>query len=433
MTTYYANGSPTTVLTDDDLRAALTDVYKRLGQKRRVLVVPPDFTRFNSRAGILTQYTYQHYREALVDVLPALGTHVPMPDWQIERMYTGVPRALFRDHDWRNEVVTVGTLPSEYVKTATQGIYDKPWPAQLNKLIWEGGHDLILSIGQVVPHEVVGMANHTKNLFIGCGGKAGIDESHFIGACYGMEKMMGRADTPVRQLLNEALTRFCGHLPIVFVLTVVGPAKPGETGDKYGLVTRGLYIGSGTECFELASKLSVEVNFKLLDEQMHKVVVYLDPEEFHTTWLGNKAIYRTRMAIADRGELVILAPGLKSFGEDPGIDKMIRKYGYRTTPEIMAAVRDNADLAQNLSAAAHFIHGSSEGRFTITYCPGHLTRQEIEDVGLAYADLATMTKRYDPKKLTDGWNDLIHPDGTRERIFYISNPALGLWAWRGRV
>ena len=433
MTTYFANGSPTTVLTDDDLRAALIDVFKRLGQKHRVLVVPPDFTRFNSRAGILTQYTYQHYREALVDVLPALGTHVPMPDWQIEKMYTGVPRTLFRDHDWRNEVVTVGTLPSEFVKTATQGIYDKPWPAQLNKLIWEGGHDLILSIGQVVPHEVVGMANHTKNLFVGCGGKAGIDESHFIGACYGMEKMMGRADTPVRRLLNEALTRFCGHLPIVFVLTVVGPAQPGETADKHGLVTRGLYIGSGTECFELAAKLSVAVNFKLLDEPMHKVVVYLDPEEFHTTWLGNKSVYRTRMAIADRGELVVLAPGLKGFGEDPGIDQLIRKYGYRTTPEIMAAVRDHADLGENLSAAAHLVHGSSEGRFTVTYCPGNLTRQEIESVGYAYADLATMTKRYDPKKLTDGWNDLVHADGTRERIFYISNPALGLWAWRGRV
>ena len=433
MTTYYANGSPTTVLTDDDLRAAITEVYKRLGQKQRVLVVPPDFTRFNSRAGILTQYTYQHYREALVDVLPALGTHVPMPDWQIEKMYTGVPRALFRDHDWRNEVLTVGTLPSEFVKTATQGIYDKPWPAQLNKLIWEGGHDLIVSIGQVVPHEVVGMANHTKNLFVGCGGKAGIDESHFIGACYGMEKMMGRADTPVRRLLNEALTRFCGHLPIIFVLTVVGPAQAGETADKHGLVTRGLYIGSGTECFELAAKLSVAVNFKLLDEQMHKVVVYLDPEEFHTTWLGNKSVYRTRMAIADHGELVVLAPGLKGFGEDPGIDHLIRKYGYRTTPEIMAAVRDHADLGENLSAAAHLVHGSSEGRFTVTYCPGKLTRQEIEGVGYAYADLATMTKRYDPKKLTDGWNDLVHADGTRERIFYISNPALGLWAWRGRV
>lgn len=433
MPTFYAHGSPTTVISDDDLRAALIGVYEKLGAKKKVLAVPPDFTRFNSRAGIITQYTYQHYREALVDVLPALGTHVPMPDAQIEKMYTGVPRSLFRDHDWRNDVVTVGTLPSEFVKEATQGIYDKPWPAQLNKLIWEGGHDLILSIGQVVPHEVVGMANHTKNLFVGCGGKAGIDESHFIGACYGMEKMMGRADTPVRRILNEALSRFCAHLPVVFVLTVVGPAKPGEAGDKYGLVTRGLYIGSGNECFELAAKLSVAVNFKLLDEQMHKVVVYLDPEEFHTTWLGNKSVYRTRMAIADRGELVVLAPGLKGFGEDPGIDQLIRKYGYRTTAEIMAAVKDSPDLGGNLSAAAHLMHGSSEGRFTVTYCPGHVTRQEIESVGYHYADLGEMTKRYDPAKLTDGWNDLVHADGSKERIFYISNPALGLWAWRGRV
>jgi nickel-dependent lactate racemase len=433
MPTYFAHGSPTTVMSDDDLRRALVEVFTGLGPRRKVLAVPPDFTRFNSRAGILTRYTYDHYRAALTDVLPALGTHVPMPDHQIEKMYAGVPRSLFRDHDWRNDVATVGTLPSDFVRQATDGIYDKPWPAQLNNLIWKGGHDLILSIGQVVPHEVVGMANHTKNLFVGCGGKAGIDESHFIGACYGMEKMMGRADTPVRRILNEALARFCAHLPVVFVLTVVGPAAPGEAGDKYGLVTRGLYIGSGNDCFEQAAKLSVAVNFKLLDEQMHKVVVYLDPEEFHTTWLGNKSVYRTRMAIADRGELVVLAPGLKGFGEDPGIDALIRKYGYRTTPEIMAAVKANPDLGGNLSAAAHLVHGSSEGRFTVTYCPGHLSRAEIEGVGYGYADLAAMTRRYDPARLTDGWNDLTHADGSRERIFYISNPALGLWAWRGRV
>jgi nickel-dependent lactate racemase len=433
MTTYFAVGSPTTVLSDADLRQALTTVFKQLGAKKKVLAVPPDFTRFNSRAGILTSYTYDYYKDNLVDIMPALGTHVPMPGWQIDKMYAGVPHSLFRPHDWRNDVVTIGTLPSEFVKTATEGIYDKPWPAQLNKLIWEGGHDLILSIGQVVPHEVVGMANHTKNLFVGCGGKAGIDESHFIGACYGMEKMMGRADTPVRRLLNEALTRFCAHMPIIFVLTVVGPAAPGEIADKHGLVTRGLFIGSGTECFDLAAQLSVQVNFKLLDEQLHKVVVYLDPEEFHTTWLGNKAVYRTRMAIADRGELVVLAPGLKGFGEDPGIDLLIRKYGYRTTPEIMAAVKNNADLASNLSAAAHLVHGSSEGRFTVTYCPGHVSQRDIEAVGYAYADLATMSKRYDPSKLKDGFNDLVHPDGSRERVFYISNPALGLWAWKGRI
>jgi len=342
MTTYFAQGSPTTVLSDDDLRRALVAAFRAIerakGPRRKVLAVPPDFTRANSRAGILTRFTYEHFGAALTDVLPALGTHAPMPAWQIERMYAGVPHALFRIHDWRNEVVTVGTLEPEFVRRATEGVYDKPWPAQLNRLIWEGGHDLILSIGQVVPHEVTGMANHAKNLFVGCGGKDGIDESHFIGAAYGMERMMGRADTPTRRLLNEALHRFCGGREIVFVLTVVGSARPGEAADAHGLVTRGLFIGSGTECFEQACRLSLAVNFTLLDEEPETIVCHLDAEEFHTTWLGNKAVYRTRMAIRTGGELIILAPGLEGFGEDPGIDTLIRRYGYRTTPEIMTAV-----------------------------------------------------------------------------------------------
>ncbi len=433
--TYVAHGSATTVISDDDTRRLLSEAFQAIdrqyGARKKILAVPPDFTRFNSRAGLVTKVTHEHYGAALTDVLPALGTHVPMTDVQIAKMYPGVPRMLFRDHDWRNDVLTVGELPAEFVAQATDGLYAKPWPAQLNRLIWNGGHDLILSIGQVVPHEVTGMANHAKNLFVGCGGKAGIDESHFIGAAYGMERMMGRADTPTRRILNEALRRFCPHLNIVFVLTVVGPAKPGEAADAHGLVTRGLFIGSGTECFEQACKLSLEVNFQLLDEEPETVVCYLDPDEFHTTWLGNKAVYRTRMAIRTGGELIVLAPGLKGFGEDPGIDALIRAYGYRTTPEVMAAVRDHADLAGNLSAAAHLIHGSSEGRFRVTYCcpanPGHLTRQEIESVGYAYADFEAMIALYDPCHLQDGWN---HVNG--RKIYYISNPALGLWAYRGR-
>jgi hypothetical protein len=80
-----------------------------------------------------------------------------------------------------------------------------------------------------------------------------------------------------------------------------------------------------------------------------------------------------------------------------------------------------------LSAAAHLIHGSSEGRFTITYCPGSLTQQEIESVGFRYADLTSMTARYDPMKLANGYNTV-----NGEEIFFISNPSLGLWAYRGR-
>jgi hypothetical protein len=267
------------------------------------------------------------------------------------------------------------------------------------------------------------MANYNKNVFVGTGGAAGINESHFIGAAYGMERMMGRADTPLRRILNYAQEHFCRDLPLVFVLTVIGPRGDG------GLAVRGLFVGNDEDCFGQASALSVKVNFKVLDEEPQKIVVYLDPEEFHSTWLGNKAVYRTRMAIADEGELIVLAPGVGTFGEDPEIDKLIRKYGYRTTPEIMRFVQDTDDLPKNLSAAAHLIHGSSEGRFRITYCPGKLSREEIQSVGYQYADLAAMRAKYDPEKLTEGWNAM--PDG--ERIFYVSNPALGLWAHPKRM
>ncbi|MDZ4656820.1 MAG: D-mannonate epimerase [Bythopirellula sp.] len=419
---YFAAGSPTTELSVDDIRVALLGVFEQLGVRERVIAVPPDFTRFNSRAGLLTCLTYEYYGEALVDVLPALGTHFEMPLWQREKMFPGVPNELFRYHNWRTDVETIGTVPADFVTEVTEGIYRESWPCQMNRLICEGGHDLILSLGQVVPHEVIGMANYNKNLFVGTGGVRGINESHYIGAAYGIERILGRADNPLRKILNYAQDHFCQDLPLLYVQTVVGYNEARK------LVVRGLYIGSDVECFEQASKLSLAVNFEMVPEPLKKVVVYLDPEEFHSTWLGNKAIYRTRMAIADDGELIVLGLSVRTFGEDPQIDAMIRKYGYRTTPEVLDFVAKNEDLRSNLSAAAHLIHGSSENRFTITYCPGELTREEIEGVGYEYGDLAEYSQRYPIEKLQDGMQT-----HNGEEIFYISNPALGLWAHQSRM
>ena len=400
MTLFHGEGSAETSISAEEMRTALYQVFQTLGARNKVIAIPPDFTRFHSRAGALTSMTYEYYQDKLVDIMPALGTHVPMPAWQLDKMFVGVPHELFREHRWRDDVLTIGQVPAEFVSQVTAGIWEKPWPAQMNKLVFEGGHDLILSIGQVVPHEVIGMANYNKNIFVGTGGVQGINESHFIGAAYGMERMMGRADTPLRKILNYAEDKFCQHLPLVYVLTVVGSDLDGN------LVTRGLFIGDDVECFEKACELSVEVNFQKLDEEFDKVVVYLDPQEFHSTWLGNKAIYRTRMAIADGGELIVLAPKVKTFGEDPQIDALIRKYGYRTTPEIMKFMDDNEDLQHNLSAVAHLMHGSSENRFKITYCPGELTKEEIEGVGYAYGELDEMLERYkiDERVLTKRLN-----------------------------
>jgi nickel-dependent lactate racemase len=418
----YSRGSENDVLRAEDLKKGLFEALTNLGARKKVLAIPPDYTRFPSHAGMLTRFAWQFYRERLTEVLPALGTHAAMSEGEIRSMFGDMPLNLFRVHDWRNDIVTLGEVPSEFIHQQSEGKLNYSWKAQVNRRLVDGNYDLILSLGQVVPHEVIGIAGHNKNVFVGTGGQEGINKSHFLGAVYGMERIMGRADNPVRRVLNYAADHFAKHLPIIYVLTVVAQGPDGQ------IIVRGLYVGDDMECFNLAAQLSLKVNFQILDEPLKKVVVYLDPSEFKSTWLGNKSIYRTRMAIADGGELVVLAPGLKEFGEDRHIDVLIRKYGYVGTPNVLQCVKENDDLKNNLSAAAHLIHGSSEDRFSITYCPGHLTRQEIESVNFTYADLVETSKRYNPERLTEGYNTL--PDG--ERIFFVSNPALGLWAYRKR-
>lgn len=415
-------GSAETELSEGEIRAGLSEALGKLGRRERVLAVPPDFTRMHSMSGVLTEMAWEYFGDRLVDVLPALGTHKAMTDAEIAAMFGDTPRGLFRVHDWRNDIVTLGEVPGEFMREVSEGKLDYTWPAQVNKLLRDGGHDLILSIGQVVPHEVVGMANGSKNIFVGTGGVLGIHRSHFLGAVYGMERMMGRADTPVRRVLNYASEHFAEKLPqIVYVQTVVSKNAEGR------LAMRGLYIGEGEEPFERAAALSLQCNFLMMNREIHKAVVFLDPAEFKSTWLGNKSVYRTRMALADGAELIVLAPGVGEFGEDAAIDVLIRKYGYCGTPATLEAVKSDPDLAGNLSAAAHLIHGSSEGRFRIRYCPGHLTQQEIESVHFEYGNLAEYTAKYDPLKLADGWNIV---EG--EEIFYVSNPGLGLWAYEDR-
>ncbi len=417
MSLYCAAGGPDADLSSDELAGHLAAALDVLGMRRRVLAVPPDFTRLHSQAGTLTECAWRYYGARLAAVLPALGTHAAMSAAQRAQMFGAIPDDLFRVHNWRTDITTLGEVPAEFIRAQSEGKLNFTWPAQVSSLLVEGGFDLILSIGQVVPHEVIGMANYNKNILVGTGGREGINRSHYLGAVYGMERIMGRAENPVRAVLNYASDHYLRTLPIVYVLTVVGRRNDGS------LAVRGLFVGDDVECFHRAAELSLKVNFELVAEPIRKAVVYLDPREFHSTWLGNKAIYRTRMALANGAELVILAPGVKEFGEDKTIDALIRRHGYRGTAATLAAVERDPELSAELGAAAHLIHGSSEDRFTITWCPGKLRREEIESVGFRHGDLSSMLQKYDPGKLVDGPNVV---DG--EEVFYISNPALGLWA-----
>lgn len=437
MSTYIAHGGKNTIITTEEKRALLQEALLKLGGiPKKILVIPPDITRLHSNAGELTRTLYELWDAAngtIFDILPAIGTHAPMTETQIAEMYGDLPKATYHVHHWRTGLYHFGEVPSEFIREVSGGKLDYSIPVAVNQKLVEGNYELIISVGQVIPHEVIGIANGFKNVLVGAGGVEMINKSHFLGAVDGMERLMGRTDTSVRRVLNYAHTHYLKQLGIVYVMSVMDVDIGGNR------VMRGLYIGDDARTFEIAAELSRNVNMTFLDAPLEKVVVYLDPKEFRSTWLGNKAIYRTRMAMADDGELIIIAPGLREFGEDAEIDRLIRKYGYRGTPATLDAVKENSELQDNLSAAAHLIHGSTEGRFKVVYATEHLTQKEIESVGYEWRPIDEVMTQYNPETLADGFNDDAAPKGRggfqphrSTSFFYISEPGQGLWALRSR-
>ncbi|MGN0989628.1 MAG: lactate racemase domain-containing protein, partial [Eubacteriales bacterium] len=297
-------------LTDAELREALDESLK--GKKlNKVLILPPDFTRMYSGAGKIVARYYEMLKDKCeVDIMPALGTHEAMTEKEWRAFFgDGVPFEKMIVHNWRSDVVKLGEVPAEFVSEVSEGLVTSKIDVEVNKRMLDKSYDLIISIGQVVPHEVVGMANYSKNIFVGCGGSSMINSSHMLGAFYGMERIMGKDFSPVRRVFDYAEENFINNIPLMYVLTVTT-----NKGDDTFI--HGLYIGRERKLFEMAVAHSQEINLVHMKQPLDKVVVNLDEREFKSTWLGNKAVYRTRMAIRDGGELIILAKGVRKFGED---------------------------------------------------------------------------------------------------------------------
>lgn len=407
-------------ISGEQLEKMMDDLLVQYPNAKKVLIIPPDYTRCYSYAGEITQLLYKKLSQsAEVDVIPALGTHMAMNEEEMQKFFGDVvPRERIIVHHWQTDTVCLGYVPAEVCSEISDGLFPEQIDVEVNHLLVDGGYDLILSVGQVVPHEVVGMANYSKNIFVGTGGREMINKSHMLSAICGMEKALGVTDSPARKVYDYAQQHFIdGKLPLVYLQTVT--TRENET-----LKLHGLYIGDSRKPFELAAELAQKLNIVHVDRRAKKVVTYLDPEELKTTWVGNKGIYRTRMTVADGGELIVLAPGVIAFGENEEMDKMTRKYGYTGTEHILELYRQGV-FEGRLMSAAHLMQGSSEGRFTITYAtkPENLSKEEIESVGYQWADYNEITKRYNPETLKEGWNVL--PDG--EEVYFVGTPALGLW------
>ena len=393
---------------------------------KRVLLLPPDITRAHSGAGYITEELYKIFsKDADVHLIPTLGQHVPHTPEQNRWMFGSVPEERIHKHDWRGGVKRLGEIPASFVKEISDGKADWTIPVVVNSMLADEKWDLVLNVGHVVPHEVLGFANHNKNYFIGLGGKDMICASHMMAACCGIENNLGMLTTPLRACYNKAESDFMGFLPDAYFQVVMA------YNDRDELVHTGVYAGETVETYLAAARASQKQNITVVPP-LKKVVAVMQGDEFYSTWVANKAVYRTRKAMADGGELLIIAPGLERFGEQPEIDAIIRKYGYTGTPHIMDLYRKcpaDGDLKDFAVGTAHLIHGSSEGRFKITYAPGKMSKADIESVNFGYADYNETIKRYDPAKLKNGFNTLT--DG--EEIYFISTPSAGLWSTAERL
>ncbi|SES09732.1 lactate racemase domain-containing protein [Corynebacterium cystitidis] len=412
---------------DQALDRMVEEAVNRLSIKSldRVLLLPPDITRAHADVGRMTEYLYFKLAEqgSEVHVIPTLGQHVPHTVEDNQWMFGKIPESHIHAHDWKYGCVNVGTVPAEYVKEQTGGVVDWEMPIDLNKMLIGERWDLIINIGHVVPHEVLGFANHNKNYFIGLGGKRLLGASHMASAVYGIENNLGNLLTPVRACFNYAEEKFLSHLPDVYFQVVM------DYNDKGVLEHTGVYVGDDLDTYFDAARASKEQNITVFDEAPKKIVAYMDKDEFRATWVANKAVYRTRMAVADGGELLVIAPGVIRFGEQPEVDDLIRKYGYLSQEETIKKYWDAEDMQDIPHGTAHLPHGSSEGRFTIRYAPGGLTQEEIESVGYAYMDVNEALERYNPETMKDGYNTM--PDG--EVVYFISTPSAGLWSTREKL
>ena len=395
----------------------LKKISKNCKNPKKILLLPPDITRAHSGCGRITEILYNYFeKKSEVFVMPTLGQHIPHSEEQNKKVFGTIPENRILKHDPIHDVEKIGEIPADYVKKVTFGAADWKIPIEINKILLTNDWDIIINIGHVVPHEVLGFASYNKNYLIGLGGTATISSTHIASACCGIENILGSIVSPIRECLNKAEKDFFIGLPFAYIQVVMALNDDGK------LAHTGFYCGNDFETYLLAANQAMQENIAVVPP-IKKIVAVMGKDEFESTWVANKAIYRTRKALADNGELIIIAPGLKRFGENQEADEVIREYGYAGRDKILAAWKKDKKLQEMAHITAHLIHGSSDQRFKICYAPGYLSKKDIESVNYNYLDPAETLKKYPIEEMKYGFNTMA--DG--EEVYFINSPASGLW------
>lgn len=354
-------GSAEADLSADELRSIIGNALAEIPAKSKVLAIVPDKTR-DDNTDLLFPFAVEISREKSFekfDALVAQGTHRAMTDREKrEKIGVGDGRGIFDfgkifDHHWSDphELVTIGELSAEKVRELTGGLFAKPIPLTINKLLAPGVYDYVLIFGGVVPHEVAGFAGGAKYFFPGAAGAELTHATHWLGALAGIENVIGRVETPTRHLI-EAAADFIAAKVICFS-SVVTRNKENR------LQTRALFAGGFRSAFRRAAEISSQVHIKYTGRKYKRVAALLD-EHYDELWVGGKASYKLGGIIEDGGQLIIYAPHLRCLSATHG--QAIEKYGYAPIEKIRKMVAASGELEANLCVAAHLAHVAFAGR-----------------------------------------------------------------------
>ncbi len=356
----------------------------------RVLFLTPDATR-SAPMPMMFRVLYDviGQRTAALDYLIALGTHQPMDEAHLNRLFGLTPEdragryagVHIYNHEWEEPETFehIGTIPASEIEALTGGLMSMDVPVTVNKMLFD--YDRVIVCGPTFPHEVVGFSGGNKYFFPGVAGPEVINFSHWLGAVITSWKVIGTKHTPVREVIDRAASLI--DVPrLCFSMVVRGHDD---------LV--GLYFGTPEEAYGAAADLSARHHVIYVERPFRRVLCVM-PEMYDDLWTAAKGMYKMEPAVADGGEVILYAPHITEVSYTHG--EVIDRVGYHVRDYFLKQWERFKDCpwgvlahSTHLCGVGTYEEGVERPRVRVTLATG-IPRERCERVGLNYLDPDTV-------------------------------------------
>ena len=346
-------GSPDRILSEAGVKAIIAEgTPAKMFANKRVLVLTPDATRTCPLPMMIRAIqALLGPGAAKLDFMVALGTHTPLTEEEILKLYGITAQqkqaqfrsSLFLNHRWdRPETFRqIGHLSAAEVAEVSQGRLREKVPIEINQKIYD--YDLVVILGPVFPHEVVGFSGGAKYLFPGISGGAFLHFFHWLGAVMTCRNIIGIKDTPVRQLINRAAEKI--DRPVHCIAMVVNPEAQ----------LCGLYVGDAGQAWSEAADLSSKIHI-VFKKKPYRIVFGRTPRMYDEIWTAGKVMYKLEQVVAEGGKLIIYAPHIHDISRTWGAH--LEKIGYHVRDYFLAQMDRFKDIPRGVLAHSTHVRGT---------------------------------------------------------------------------